>query len=437
MASTESPSVERRADREVRHVVVLGANGTMGYGGGALFTSAVPRVTFLARTREKAEQGLQAAIRAVRSPTVAARVQTGSYDDLERAVESADLVFEAVTEQLDLKRAFFARVDRARRPDAIVATVTSGLSIGALADGRSESFRRHFLGLHLFNPPNVIVGTELIAGRDTDPAIVDFVERFATRRLGRVIVRTADTPGFAGNRVGFKVLNEVAQLAAEHGPLLMDRLVGPYTGRALAPLATIDLVGWDIHRAIVDNVYDHCHDEAHATLKLPPYMARLMAESTLGAKSGRGFFKLDGKKLYVLVPKTGAYVPASEVKLPDLRFVDEVCQLHRVGRYREAMRAFAAAPGDEAALARRVLAGYVSYAYHRVGEVAADIEAIDRIMGFGFNWAPPSLLVDTIGRAETARMIEQAGLPVPRALAAEPEKRTHAIPNAGRFFVAG
>ena len=191
--------------RRVEHVVVLGANGTMGYGSGALFTSAVPKVTFLARTRDKAEKGLAAAMKQVRSPTVADRVELGSYDaDLERAVGSADLVFEAVTEQLPLKEQFFERVDAARRPDSIVATVTSGLSINRLAQGRSESFRRHFMGLHFFNPPNVIVGTELVAGKETDPALVDFVEAFATLRLGRVMVRTADTPGLRGQPRGLQ-----------------------------------------------------------------------------------------------------------------------------------------------------------------------------------------------------------------------------------------
>ena len=64
------------------------------------------------------------------------------------------------------------------------------MSIAAMGEGRSESFRRNFLGIHFFNPPNVIVGTELIAGRDTDPAVVDFVEAFARMRLGREMVRT-------------------------------------------------------------------------------------------------------------------------------------------------------------------------------------------------------------------------------------------------------
>ena len=156
--------------RRVDHVVVLGANGAMGYGSGALFTSTAARVTFLARARDKAQQGLDAAIKSVRSSTVADRADTGDYDrDFDAAVSKADIIFEALTEDFELKRQMFERVDKVRRPDSIVATVTSGLSINALAEGRSESFRKHFLGLHFFNPPNVIVGTELVAGKDTDP----------------------------------------------------------------------------------------------------------------------------------------------------------------------------------------------------------------------------------------------------------------------------
>src|SRR6185295_6485257 len=140
------------------------------------------------------------------------------------------LIFEALTEEFELKAKMFERVDALRRPDSVVATVTSGLSINQLAEKRSDSFKKNFLGLHFFNPPNVIVGTELIASRWTDPALVDRIEELAVKKLGRAIIRTSDTPGFAGNRVGFKVLNECAQLAEAHGPLLVDRIVGPYTG---------------------------------------------------------------------------------------------------------------------------------------------------------------------------------------------------------------
>jgi len=445
LSSTTVAASRKSADllssRSIDHVVVLGANGAMGLGSGALFTTAVPRVTFLARTKEKADGGLAAAVKMVRSSTVANRVDTGSYDeDLDRVVAEADLIFEAVTEELDLKKHFFERIDKARRPDSIVATVTSGLSINQLAEGRSESFRKHFLGLHFFNPPNVIVGTELIAGKETDPKLVEFIDAFCTTRLGRAMVRTADTPGFAGNRVGFKVLNECAILAEEHGPLLIDEIVGPYTGRALTPLATIDLVGWDIHRAIVDNIYALAPDEAHDTLKLPEYMADLMSKGVLGLKTGAGFFgKDDGGQRIVLDPKTRKYVAKSSVSRPDLGFIEEVANLHRVGRYVDGMQAFAAAKGPYAAIAQKVIAGYISYSFHRVGEVTDDISGIDRIMGYGFNWAPPSVLVDTIGVRPTIQMIEKAGLPVPPALAnAQEGTRFFDDPqvDVGKFFVA-
>jgi 3-hydroxyacyl-CoA dehydrogenase len=418
----------------------------MGYGSAALFTQAVPEVTFLARTKEKAQEGLDAAVGQVRSPTVASRSKVGSYDaDLESAVAEADLIFEALTEDFAIKKDIFDKVEKFRREDSIIATVTSGLSINALCEGRSESFRKNFLGLHFFNPPNVIVGTELIAGRETDADVLDFIEAFSRVRLGREMIRTADTPAFAGNRVGFKVLNEAAQLALELGPVLVDRLVGPYTGRALTPLATIDLVGWDIHRAIVDNVYENTMDEAHETNKLPDYMAALMDKGVMGNKSGGGFFKKgpDKSKL-ALDPKTGDYKPVSEFTLPNLEYIEDVSQLYNEGRYAEGLQIFLGAEGDEAAIARKVIAGYISYAFHRVGEVTETIDGIDRIMGMGFNWAPPSVLVDTMGGAAAAvGMIEKAGLPVPANLAqaaktGEP-KQFFDNPriNIGRFFVAG
>jgi 3-hydroxyacyl-CoA dehydrogenase len=431
------------SSHKIERVVVLGANGTMGYGSAALFTVAVPHVTFLARTREKAEEGLASAIKQVRSPTVASRAEVGDYDnDLEAAVEKADLIFETLTEDFDIKQAMFDRIEKVRRDDSIVATVTSGLSINSLCEGRSESFRKNFLGLHFFNPPNVIVGTELIPGRDTDKGLVDFIEAFATLRLGREIIRTADTPAFAGNRVGFKVLNEAAQLAEELGPVLVDRLVGPYTGRALTPLATIDLVGWDIHRAIVDNVYQNTDDEAHETNKLPQYMADLMEKGVLGNKSGSGFFKKDGKVRLALDVASGDYKPVDEIKLPNLEYIDDVAHLHAQGRYEEGMSVFLEADGDEAAIARKVIAGYISYAFHRVGEVTETITGIDMIMGTGFNWAPPSVLVDTMGPAAVVKLIEQADLPVPKSIAAAAESGTpkrffsHPHVNVGKYFVA-
>lgn len=429
--------------RRLETVVVLGANGNMGYGSAALFTTAVPRVIFLARTREKAEAGLASAIRQVRSGTVALRAEVGGYDEMEKFLPQADLIFEAVAEDFAVKSEIYAKVDALRRADAIVATVSSGLSINKLAAPRSESFRRHFLGLHFFNPPNVIVGTEIIPGAETEPAVVDFVDAFATKRLCRVTVRTADTAAFAGNRVGFKVLNEVAILAEKHGPVLMDKLIGPYTGRALSPLATIDLVGWDVHKAIVDNMVANAPDESIDTIRMPAYMTALMAKGTLGNKSGAGFYKRGSEKEKLALDiDTGEYVPAARAKLPDLGFIKPISERHSVGDYAGGLKLFLAASGDEAALARKVIAGYIAYAFNRVGEVTETITGIDLIMGAGFNWAPPGALVDLMGLKNAVEMIEKTGIAVPANLAADLSAGrtepyfTDARLSPGRFFVA-
>ena len=172
------------------------------------------------------------------------------------------------------------------------------------------------------------------------PAIVEMLER----RFGRVVTLCRDLPAFAGNRVGFKVLNECAQLAAEHGVAFIDYLIGPYTGRAMPPLATVDLVGWDVHKAIVDNVHANTKDEAHDAFALPAYVAELIDEGHLGNKTPErgGFYrrtKEDGKTVnLVLDPKSGGYRSPADVTVEPIPFVEQMRELHHVGRYARGVR---------------------------------------------------------------------------------------------------
>jgi 3-hydroxyacyl-CoA dehydrogenase len=437
-----------RERRDIQRVVVLGANGTMGSGAAALFAARGFDVVALARDAAKANAGLEMAKQAVRADAIGERIAVGGYDELEGHVEEADLVLECVAERMDLKQAFFGRVDAARRPGSWVATVSSGLSIAGMAAGRSDDFRRHFMGMHLFNPPNVIVGTELIAGPETEPVVLQAARRLLEKGLGRVVVECRDKPGFAGNRVGFKVLNEVAQLAFEHGIAEMDYLIGPHTGRALAPLATVDLVGLDVHQAIVDNVYEKTADEAHEAFALPSYVQALIDKGHLGLKTGEagGFYrtlrdKTGARSRFVLDPASGGYRPLTADSVRPVDFVEEMKALHRVGEYRRAMQVFLGAEGPEAELSRRVVLGYVSYALNRVGddEVVARPLDVDLIMGYGFNWAPPSVLVDLFGRERTLEALAELGLPVPEVVAElAPGERLfeHRETNVGRYFVA-
>lgn len=433
---------------EIKKVVILGANGTMGAGSAEVFAAGGCEVFLLARSSEKAREGLVGAQNMAKSSRIADRMSVGSYDhDLDAAVSEADLIFEALAEDLEIKQPFFARVDRVRRPDSIVATVSSGLSMAGMAAPHSPSFQRNFLGIHLFNPPNVIVGTEVIPHAGTDPALAADIVAVLERRFGRVVTVCSDQPAFAGNRIGFKVLNEIAQLAAEHGVAFMDYLIGPYTGRALPPLATVDLVGFDVHKAIVDNVFANTADEAHDAFRLPAYVSTLISDGHLGNKTPTrgGFYRRvkEGNRTltFVLDPRSGGYLPSAEVAPAPIPFVETMRGLHRIGSYAEAFGHLLSATGPQADLARRVIFGYISYALNRVGEkeVVRAPRDVDRIMAFGFNWAPPTLLVDLIGVPETIAAIQRCGLPVPPVLAAAtPGRRLFREPhvNPGRFFAA-
>jgi 3-hydroxyacyl-CoA dehydrogenase len=433
--------------RPIRKIVVLGANGAMGAGSGAVFASAGIPTVFLARTLEKAEAGRARAEQMAKGKVAPKAIAIGTYDsDLAHVVGEADLIFEAVAENLETKRQVFALIDRVRSAGSIVATVSSGLSIGAMCEGRSDDFKEHFLGVHLFNPPTVIAGTEIIPHAGTRREVVECMRQVLEATFGRVVVECADTPAFAGNRIGFKLLNEVAQLAEQHGVAYMDQLLGPHTGRALAPLATIDLVGWDVHKAIVDNLHANTRDEAHAAFALPAYMARGIAAGHLGRKTRDkgGFFRVDGKGAeavhFVLDPKTGDYRPLAEVKPPMPAFVERMRAAVKAGKHSEALDALCRADGTDATILRSVMLGYVSYALGRVGEVVQHARDVDRIMGFGFNWAPPSMLVDAIGAKRTVALLEKARLPVPAvvATAAARGRRLFDEPavEPSRFFIA-
>ncbi len=435
--------------KSIRKVVVLGANGAMGSGSGAVFAAAGIPTVFLARTLEKAEAGRARAEQLTKGKVSKDLIQCGTYaEDLGRALADADLIFEAVAENKDAKREVFALIDKLRKDDSIVATVSSGLSIAGMCAGFSDSLRKNFLGIHMFNPPTIIVGCELIPHAGTDPGVVAVVREFLTNVAGREVVETADTPAFAGNRLGFKVLNEVAQLAEEHGVAFMDQLVGPHTGRALPPLATIDLVGWDVHKAIVDNLYASTHDTAHDQFKLPAYMQQGIDRGHLGRKTRDkgGFFRVEGKgadaKHFVLDPKTGGYRPMAEISPPVPAFVEKMKTAIKNGNgngYRHAMEVLCTAEGKEAEILRKVMLGYISYGLGLVGNVVERPRDIDRIMGFGFNWAPPSVLVDAIGPGRTIVMLERAKLAVPTPVL---EAATHQRPlfnepsiDSSRFFV--
>src|SRR5262249_5591457 len=138
---------------------------------------------------------------------------------------------------------------RVRRADAIVSSNTSGIPIGALAEGLSAPFRAHFLGTHFFNPPRYLKLLEIIPTTDTDHGLCDRVRWYADHHLGKGVVVARDTPGFIANRIGLFGMAEILRAldTGEYTIEEIDAITGPALGRPKsATFRTLDIAGLDI-----------------------------------------------------------------------------------------------------------------------------------------------------------------------------------------------
>lgn len=410
--------------REIKTVTVLGANGTMGAGSAAILAAfGGHKVHMLARDVNKAKEGIAKATASVRSGVIEKLMVPGSYEaDLEKAVAESDWVFELVAETYEVKEPLNKRIAAARKPGTLVSTVSSGLSIEKLASVFDEDGQKHYYGTHFFNPPYKLILCELISHSKNDPAITEQLSNYLSTTLRRHVIVANDKPAFAGNRIGFQFMNEAAQFAEKYqdkgGIFLLDSVLGGYTGRAMSPLATIDLVGLDVHKAIVDNIYEFTNDGAHETFKMPDYFQKLIDQGSLGNKSGKGLYLREktpeGKSSKkVLNTKTGNYEDLPKIEIP---FKAAAVEAIRESDYKKAVNIFLTAEGEEAKILRHFIARYISYSFSLIPEVT-DKNGVDGAMSFGFNWVPPSAWVDLIGGVDaTKKFIESAGIEVPAFL---------------------
>ncbi len=424
----------------IRSVIILGSSGTVGSLTGGLIAQKDIKVYFLSRVLERAKSGLERAIAQARSEVISRNIVCGDYEHLlEKALEEADWIVECVSENLAIKQRMYEKIDQYKRSDAIVSSTTSSLPLTELPRGRSESFKRNFLSTHFYNPPGRMLACEIATQAATDPEVFDFMKDFLGHELRRVVIPVKNIAGFAGNRIAFLLFNQITALAEEHGVEMMDYLIGPYTGRLMPPLATLDLVGVDIHKAIIENLYENTNDEMHESFILPDYINKMIDNGSLGNKAltkGGFYKKLESGKRIFLDPATCDYVPAIE---PHVASVEKAKQQIHMGMYREAFETIKTAHRKEVDIVMDILCTYIAYSYARIGEVTESelgIEEIDKVMSFGFNWAAPSLIVNMLGGKEYAiELMEERGFAVPDSLKSASES-AHQIPNAGKYFVA-
>lgn len=203
-----------------------------------------------------------------------------------------DLVIEAIVERLDVKQTLFAELEGIVRPDAILATNTSSLSVTAIAAGLKHPGR--LAGYHFFNPVPLMKVVEVIAGLKTDAATGQRLTDYA-RQMGHTPVQAADTPGFIVNHAGRGYGTEALRIVGEGVTdfVTVDRILRDQVGFRLGPFELFDLTALDVSHPVMESIYRQYFDEPRYRPSV--ITAQRLAGGVLGRKSGEGFYRyLDG-----------------------------------------------------------------------------------------------------------------------------------------------
>jgi 3-hydroxybutyryl-CoA dehydrogenase len=207
--------------------------------------------------------------------------------DFEAAVRGADLVIEAIPEDLEGKLEIFSRLGELCGEDALLATNTSSLSVTRIASAARRPGR--VLGLHFFNPPHLMKLLEIVAGRQTEPGILERALLLA-RRLGKEAIVVRDSPGFATSRLGLALGLEAMRMLEEEvaSAADIDRAMELGYGHPMGPLKVSDLVGLDVRLSIAEALRRDLNDDRFD----PPAILRAKVRAgQLGKKTGEGFHR--------------------------------------------------------------------------------------------------------------------------------------------------
>lgn len=407
----------------LQRIAVLGA-GTMGSRIAAHFTNAGYPVLLLDLPHRgpdpnaAARQGIETAASqkpvAFFVPGNSKRIEPGNFDDDLPRIRECQWIIEAVTENLEIKRSLWERVDRVRHPAAILSTNTSGIPLHSICDGFSADFRRQFLGTHFFNPPRYLHLLEVIPGPDTDPSLLNFVSAFGEERLGKGVVLCKDTPNFIANRIGsfWGAAVVRAMMEGDYTVEDVDALTGPLIGLPKsATFRLFDIIGLDVWAFVSKNLYENIPGDPWLDwFKVPVLLQNLIGNRWLGEKTGQGFYKRVGpeKQIHAINWKTFEYHPAAK---PGFPLVEEV---RRIPDFAERLRVLVSSSGREGTFLWNVFKHVFQYSAAKVGEISDRIVEIDRAMRWGYGHKlGPFELWDALGFAATARRMESDGLELP------------------------
>jgi len=325
---------------------------------------------------------------ALMAENVADRIRIGNFEEHFGRVGEADWIVEAIIEKLEPKRELMQRVEDTAKENAIISTNTSGIPLHEISEGRSEEFKKRFVGTHFFNPPRYLKLMEIIPTEDTDPRIVETIRNFGERVLGKGGVIAKDTPNFIGNRLGSFTGMQSARYAFENGYGVeeVDAITGPLIGHPkTATFRLNDQVGLDIAIAVAANLYEAVpEDESREELEPPQKLQEMQEQDLLGNKSGAGFYKRDrrdGKTVFdILDLETFEHHPAENPEIPIAKEAQQQGDL-------ASRLQFLIEKADEDKHARYIrdtLFPYLAYASRRVPEISDTLEDVDHAMEWGY-----------------------------------------------------
>ncbi len=354
------------------------------------------------------------------TPARAGFIRPANYDQHLDLLKECDIVIEAISERMDWKSDLYKKVSPHLGANAIFASNTSGLSINQLAAAFPAELRHRFCGVHFFNPPRYMHLVELIACKETDPAILDDLENFLVTTVGKGVIRAKDTPNFIANRVGvFSMLATIYH--AERlgiGFDTVDALTGSLIGRPKsATFRTADVVGLDTFAHVVNTMKDTLpNDPWHKYYAVPAWLKALIDQGALGQKTKRGVYQKVGKDIQVLDLKQQNYRVSDGVAdegvveiLKNKNVAERFVQLH-------------ASSHPQAQFLWAIFRDSFHYCATHLGDIANNARDLDFAIRWGFGWdIGPFEIWQSAGWQQVAKWIAEdiaagksmAGAPLP------------------------
>ncbi|NTV11564.1 MAG: 3-hydroxyacyl-CoA dehydrogenase/enoyl-CoA hydratase family protein, partial [Zoogloea sp.] len=399
----------------IRKAAVLGA-GVMGAQIAAhLANAGVPVVLFDLPAREGDKNGvvkkaLSGLNKLEPAPLASAGrlkfIDAANYEQHLSQLAEADLVIEAIAERMDWKADLYAKVAPHLKAGAIFASNTSGLAINALSDALPEAQRAHFCGIHFFNPPRYMQLVEIIPTSVSSPAMLDELESWLTRRLGKGVIRALDTPNFIANRVGvfsiLAVMHHTRRLGLGFDEV--DALTGPKIGRPKsATYRTADVVGLDTLAHVIHTMQTGLPDDPwHAHFVLPDWLTELIGTGALGQKTRCGIFRKVGKEIQVLDLASRDYRPSTGT------VADEVDAILKIKSPAERFATLRTSVHPQAQFLWSIFRDVFHYCAVQLEHIADNARDVDLAMRWGFGWSQgPFETWQAAGWAEIAGAIAE------------------------------